>query len=228
MAYTSAQIVAMACQIAKVPGYTSMGGQLLNMILADLCQRYDFDFIRTVTTVNLNSGNPPLTGYAMPSNYLRAREVFYYISGVPTFMNQEPLSDYDASFAGPGFQNYPTTFATDVGQNPVLMYFWPTPSVSIPVTVRYQPQMADITTPESSTVVPWFPNQVYLIKRLAGELMMISDDTRAMEFKKDAADVLRLFLEMDDDKEGYARQVLLDKRMFPGQGSNRVTKSQPL
>ena len=62
MAYTSAQIVALACQIAKVPGYTSMAGQFLNTILEELWQVYDFAFSRQKTYINLTQTQVVLEG----------------------------------------------------------------------------------------------------------------------------------------------------------------------
>ena len=46
MALQAQQIVALATQIAKVPGYTLQAGQMLNMILADLAETYDLEVAR--------------------------------------------------------------------------------------------------------------------------------------------------------------------------------------
>ena len=56
MALTAAQIVARACEIAKVPGYTQQAGQYLNMVLSDLCQDYDFQVARRTYYFNMNPG----------------------------------------------------------------------------------------------------------------------------------------------------------------------------
>jgi len=92
--------------------------------------------------------------------------------------------------------------------------------------VRYLRQMPDIVTPETSSVVPWFRNQLYLTTRLAGQMMQISDDERAAAFLTDddkinpqgAGVLLRKFLTMKDDPEGRAKTVELDRRRFSRTG----------
>ena len=105
----------------------------------------------------------------------------------------------------------------ETNATPVL-YVWPPASGSYPLTIRYQPQMPDIATPETSTDVPWFPNQKYLINRLAGELMMLTDDDRATAYlgnnPQGAEGILTKYLKMKDDGEGHAHRVQLDRRYF--------------
>jgi hypothetical protein len=221
MPYSAAQIVTLATQVSRTPGYTAQAGEMLNAILADLCQQYDFDFIRQTTTLNIGPGS---AYYVLPADHYRTREVFYNVQGTIFFLYQIPLEDYDQAFAGPGVNNYPQSYAVDVAADPNNMYFWPPPAISLSVTVRYQPQKADITTPESSSTVPWFPNQRYLIKKLAADLMMLSGDKRMNEFEKDAQEILKNFLSMDDDKENYAQTVKLDGRRFRGSAKLRPTK----
>jgi len=223
MALTAAQIVAQALKIAKCPGFTELGGQWLNVILQDLCQDYDFDTARSVYTFNLNSGGVTGSGpYPMPTDYLRAkyRDVFYTINGVKYFPIMIDQAEYDRLVQVPYMQSYPTHFATDASQSPIDMYFWPPPSGAYAMTVRYFRQMAEITTPETSTDVPWFPNTNYLITRLAGEIMKITADERAAGFLADAENTLRRYLEMKDDKSGKAQNVQLDRRVFRSGFSN--------
>jgi hypothetical protein len=61
---TAAQIVTLACQIAKAPGMTAQAGQLLNMILAELCQDYDFQVARRTYYFNFEprAGRAALVG----------------------------------------------------------------------------------------------------------------------------------------------------------------------
>ena len=47
------------------------------MLLSSLCQDYDFDFIKQTQLVTLN-GN---AGYALNSDHLRTKEVFYNVNG---------------------------------------------------------------------------------------------------------------------------------------------------
>ena len=49
-------------------------------------------------------------------------------------------------------------------------------------TLRYFCQMPDIATPETSALIPWFPNQTYLVTRVAGELMRATDDSRMSDY----------------------------------------------
>lgn len=234
MAYTSAQIVALACQIAKVPGYTSMAGQFLNTILEELWQVYDFAFSRQKTYINLTQAQPtdsygqPL-GYALPVNHERTLDSYYIVNGAPRPITQLPIEQYDGLFQGITGSSYPEFICVDVAQTPHALLAYPLPPLAIGIYVRYLPQQTAITTPETSGIIPWFPNQLYLITRLSGELMMISDDTRREEFLGNAEKLLSKFLAMgDDDRENYVRQVKLDPRAFRTGGSQRNTKSMPL
>ena len=107
MALTAAQIVTLATQIAKTPGYTSQAGQFLNSILSDLCQTYDFEIIVKTFSFNFNlstvsgPGNQYIAGCGpnpMPSDYLRAKnkEMIFYIQGVRYVMINQEQSDFDS------------------------------------------------------------------------------------------------------------------------------------
>jgi hypothetical protein len=94
--------------------------------------------------------------------------------------------------------------------------------------MRYLPQQQVISAPETNSAVPWFPGQLYMITRLAAEVMMVSDDTRRDAFIKQAEALLSKFMTMgDDDRENYVRQVKLDPRSFRTGSSSRPTKTQP-
>lgn len=228
MSLTAAQIVTLACQIAKAPGFTSQAGQWLNAVLSDLCQDYDFNVIRKNHTFNFSTSASGL-GYApgsgpnvMPSDFLRAYRngSFYKISQVPYPMIGCKQEEFDRFVQQAGLASYPYMFYVDVSTAPAGLYVWPPASGAYPVTVRYQPQMADIATPETSTTVPWFPNTNYLITRVAGEVMKITNDDRWQAFLSDAedsggaGDVLRKYLKMKDDPETAVNTVKLDRRLF--------------
>ena len=89
--------------------------------------------------------------------------------------------------------------------------------------------MPDITTPETSSTVPWFPNQSYLITRLAGELMRATDDTRMADYLGDgpegAGGILTRYLKMRDDKQDRVQTVKLDRGRF-GRGTNNLPMSK--
>lgn len=219
MALTAQQIVTQACQNAKAPGFTSQAGQLLNLILQDLCQDYDFDVARQSTVIQIGTGNPQVGPYPLPANYLRARYngAFYFISGVPYTLINIPLEEYDRLVQQAGINNYPEMFATDMGQSPPVMYVWPPPSGVYPTTVRYQAQMPDITNPETSSTVPWFPNQTFLLTALTSKLCALTGDDRETQLAALAMAQLEAYLKLKDDKEGYAQRVRLDRRQFAGQ-----------
>lgn len=232
MALQAQQIVTLACQIAKASGFTSQAGQLLNSILSDLCQTYDFKSAFKTQTVTLtpSNGSGP---YPLPSDYLRMamNELFYYVDGVPYVMINLDLWEYDRLVQQPGISNYPEFFATDTSTTPKSLFVWPPSGGSYVTTLRYYSQMADIPTPETSTAVPWFPNQNYLITRVAGELMKITGDERSTAFLGNGPDgaegILTKFLKLQADDEGRAKTVQLDRRRF-GSSFNRLPITKTL
>jgi hypothetical protein len=231
--YTAQQIVQKACAIAKAPGFVTSAGQYLNMILADLCQTYDFDFIRETLTLQASpvpaNGDDSLPiGYSLASDHLRTREVFYYVNGEPFYLTQMPIEKYDQLYNGPGVTNYPTMYSIRDETTPYTIYFYEPLQIPLTIFVRYQPQMADIPTPETSTAIPWFINQRYLLKKLAADLMNDTDDARQSKYETDAEEMLRKFLVMKDDKENYAQTIKLDRNVFRGGGNLKATKQQPL
>ena len=217
MALTAAQIVNLACQIAKCPGFTSQAGQFLNAILSDLSQTYDFEIARGKYNFSFNSvagsGSGP---YTLPTNWLRGKDksIFYTIDGVPYPMINIELDQYDDLTNTAGLNSYPNYYATDMSQSPPAMYVWPPASGSYPVTARYYKQMTDIFSPETSSVIPWFQNTQYLVTELAARLMDITDDERKEVKRAEAKDLLTHFLKMKDDRGGKVNQVQLDRRVF--------------
>lgn len=223
------QLVSLATQAAGVPGFTAQAGQLLNLIQSDLCQTYDFDLIKKTTVITLGVSPGP---YGLPADYLRALrdDVFYIFNGVPYPLVSVDLAEFDGYPEQAGFNAYPTVYATDMSQSPPVLYVWPPSNGNLPLTVRYFSQMPDIVQPETSSAVPWFPNQNYLITRLTGELMRIADDERYQAFlgegPEGAKGILKSYLDLKDDSETRAKRVTLDKRFFrPRWGSLKNTKS---
>lgn len=109
--------------------------------------------------------------------------------------------------------------------NPPIAYVWPPASGQFPCMVRYYAQMPDIITPESSSVVPWFISQEYLRRRLAADLMEITNDERWAAFDGAANDLMRGFLIMKDDDTNRSKRVTLDPRRF-GPAWDRLPKSK--
>lgn len=224
MALSYQKIISLACATAKTPGYLTIAGDLLNMILGELCQDYDFETARKSTTFNFNGSFGP---YALPSDYLRsvAQDVFYNIQvGLPYFMVWTNQADFDRLLQQPQLAGYPSRYWTDMSTSPPGMYVWPMPSGTYQVFVHYYSRMADMASPETSNAVPWFPSQPYLLARLTGELMKLADDPRAGQFLGDATGangeiegarhILSRYMKMKDDKNNQINTVLLDRRRF--------------
>jgi len=233
MPQTAAQLVSDACLEAKTPGYLSFAGRKFNMILAELCS-YDIDVIRGTFQFNFQPGIPdPLnigsTGsgpYPLPLDWNRSNrgDVFYIILGVKYEMTPIDISEWDALVSQGGLNAFPEFFSVDNSpinsqMNP-LMYVWPPPSGSFPVTARYFRQMPDIDTPETSALIPWFPNQLYLNRRLVGEMMLYSGDDRAQMYLNGsknsflgASEILRRWLQTQGADQ-VVKTIELDKRRF--------------
>lgn len=229
---TSAQIITLATQIAKCPGYTSQAAITLNLILAELAQNYDFAFAKSTFSFTFTGTTGPI---ALPTDWLRAEKdtILYTIDGVPYVMTHISNEDYAQLVQQAGLSGFPQYFTTF----PELyeMWVWPAASGAYPVTAPYYTQPADIVTPESSTEVPWFPNQTYLVRRLAGELMAITGDERMNGFLGDhdemypqgAGTLLRKYLRMKDDQEGFTKTVSLDRTRF-GKNFNRLRNTKSI
>lgn len=221
---TNAQIITLACQIAKCPGMTSQAGQLYNSILDDLCQTYNIDAARTTIVFNFSGSGGGTGPNVLPANYLRADEdeVFWTLNGVPYPLISMDLAEYDALVRTAGFQSFPTHFATDMSKAPPEMFIWPPANGAYPCTLRYFQQMPTIASPELSAAAPWFPNATYLKTQLTGMLCQITGDDRADGFLSDNDEMhpngagvqLRKYLKMQGDPLGRAKTVQLDRRRF--------------
>ncbi len=237
MAQTAAQLVALACETAACPGFIVQAGQRLNLILDELCRTYDFDAakgtfnfvfdpgkITTQKFPNITLGGGP---YDLPADFLRMvdeKDNMWFLLGVPYPMKPCDLSEYDNLVQQAGNNAYPYIFATDMSTAPpnganATMVVWPPPSGAYSGMLRYRRLMPDIASPESSNVIPWFPYQNYLLKRLTGEMMQITGDPRAAELLGDknpegAQAILNRYLKLADDKSDRAETVKLDRRRF--------------
>lgn len=226
MGLQAQQIVSLACQIAKTPGFTSQAGQFLNTVLQTLAQDHDFDIIRKTYNFNFNTSNTGFTYAAgsgpnpMPSDFLRAHRngSFYLINNVPYTLIGVKQEEFDTFVQQPGLASYPSRFYVDVAPlsdgDPANLYVWTPAAGAYPCTVRYNPIMPDIATPESSTDVPWFPNTDYLIQAVAARLMMLANDDRYMTFNAKAEADLTAYLKMKDDPETAPKRVTLDRARF--------------
>ncbi len=236
MALDAQTICSLARADSKCPGYTSQSGELLNAVLQELCQTYDLDVTRGTHVFNFNPasvGDPdypnvqPGAGpYDLPADFLRMcndKDNIWFLNGVPYPMIPVDISEYDNFVQQTNLQSYPYIAATDMstappnGANP-KMVVWPPASGAYQCMLRYRRQMPDITTPETSSTVPWFPNSQYLRTRLAGELMKITNDDRWQAFLGDspsgAQGILNRYLKLKDDSTNRAKMVTLDRRQF--------------
>jgi hypothetical protein len=229
MPLTAAQIVTLACQEAKCPGFTLQGGQFLNAALQDLCQNYDLDaalgtFLFTFNSMTGNGSGP----YTLPADYLRTQvkdgkdEFFYTINGVPYPLIQVTKAEYDWLVQTPGFSSYPYNYATDLSQTPAQLFVWPPASGSYQCTLRYYKLMPDIATPETSAAIPWFLNTQILIRSVAGRLMGITGDDRQEKYLGNDPDryplgagtLLSAYLKNVEDREGAVHTVGKDRRRW--------------
>lgn len=224
MAYSASTIVSLACQICNCPGRIIQAGQLMNMILANYAQVMDLDVIRKPATLNIGPQAIIPYFYALPSDYLRVADgdIFYNVQGEVFVPTQITLEEMDAAYTASGVSNYPMKFATDVSQTPQptagsspSIAFYPPPAIPLAVTVKYRPQTTDIVTPESSLLVPWFPNQLVLLKDLCIQVGDVAGgEDRSARWEAEVEKRMSKYLMMDDDKEGYSQTVKLDPRFF--------------
>jgi hypothetical protein len=225
----ASQIVTQACQIAKCPGYISQGGQYLNLVLNDLVLHRDLKLNRVTESITVTSGS---TGpFNLSADYLRTYDMFYPINGMPFFLRPVSTEQYDVEFQSPSVANYPYEFQTDLSPQATtpdtgiaLLYIYPQTNAALTLTHRYMIRRPDITTPQSSASVPWFPDQDYLIHATAARLMKITDDARLAQFVQEGEDMLRTHIIMDGDEQKVVKEVRLDPRRFRIHNRLRPTK----
>lgn len=206
MSLTADQIVTLACQKAKCPGFVTQGQQYLNRFQENLAQNYDFPaaaytFTNFVVTPNGGTGtgtstSPGTNWYLLTlpasstlvqngARYLRTHSVFYQVSGQIFYLMQLDTPDYDKLFQGAGLQNYPYAYEIDMTGAPNLatpqMALYNPPSMSLSLTIRCQYQPNDITTAQfaAGTHIPWFPNQDILIEGVSEMLFRTTDPDEA-------------------------------------------------
>lgn len=229
MPQTAQQIVTLACQIAKGPGFISQGGQFLNATLQDLCQDYDLEVALGINNFSFNSATGQGAGpYTLPVDYLRTRvqdgkdEFFYTINGQPYPLIQCTLTEFDWMVQTPGFTNFPYYYATDLTTSPPTMKVWPPANGSYPCVQRYFRLMPDIVTPETSNVVPWFGNSEILLTSVAGRLMAITGDDRYEAYMSEDIErfptswkaKMNAYLKNLEDREGAVHTVGRDRRRW--------------
>lgn len=220
MALTAQQIISLATQKAKVPGMAIQAGQILNTILLEMAQTYDFGVALVTTTINLTAGIG--TGpYPLPALYQRMSSDLLFIAsgGVANRVTKITLQQLDNLVAVGAAAAIPSNFTTDISLSPPNLYVWPPANANLTLPIRYYSAFADIVTPETSSQIPWFPCQAYLNTRLLGELYALnSKQELAALYLGDssvgAAGILRRYLYIQGDRGSDSQQILSDRRMF--------------
>jgi len=214
---SASAIVTLATSIAKCPGFTFQGGQCLNLALDDLILHRDLKVNLVNRTISVTSGtNGP---FNLSSDYVRTYDLFFTQNGQPYFLNPITLEQFDAKLQGADLANYPYEFATDLSPSaadgtPANLFIYPQSNAALSLTHRYMIRRPGIASPESSTAVPWFQDQDYLVHATALRLMKITDDARYERFVVDADKMLQVHLLMDGDEQKIVKEVALDHRRF--------------
>ena len=208
---------------------------------------------------NLIAGNGP---YALPANYLRMRKktfLYWYGGtngvasptaggGVAIPLINEDDEEFDTLIQQIGIASLPRIYITDLSDpSSPNFYVYPPPngaytyqgrcSILMPAigsaTVAANGWDSGNTPPQSSAVVPWFPNTTYLRTRVAGELMKTTGDVRWEKMlgkNRDgtgAQDILDRVLQAKDDRWSRAQRVTLDARHF-GRRSDKLPDTKNL
>jgi hypothetical protein len=231
VAYLQAQqIVQRACAIAKCPGFTMQGGIYLNMTLEDLWLHRDLKINRVTESITVQANN--YGPFTLPLNYLRTYDLFFQQNNLPYFLNPISTEEWDQEFKDPSIANYPYEFMTilvdetkaQAANSAGSLFIYPQSSGQIVLTHRYMVKQPDIASPETSTVIPWFPDQDYLIRATAARLMEETDDTRQDTFFAKCEAMLRIHLIMEGDEQQVVKSVRLDPRRFHSNRSLKPTK----
>ena len=226
---TAKQIVADACMIAKCPGFLAQGGRQLNFVLSDLVlhRNLKVNLVTDYITVTANNNGP----FTLEANYLRTYDLWYNVNGEPFFLYPCSLKEFDSEERQSGLSNYPYEWASDLSPvaagNPGLLYVYPQSNTGVTLTHRYYLKQPDITAPETSSTIPWFEDQDYLMMATAMRLMRMTDDDRYQQFVVDCEKLLEKHLLTEGDEQQVVKEVILDPRRFHVGGSNRPTKLDP-
>jgi len=157
--------------------------------------------------------------------------MMYYINDQPYFLKPTSRTQFDSEPNKSTTSNYPYEWATDL--SPVasggvgLLYIYPQSNQNLTINHRYMVQRPDITTPETSSTVPWFTDQDYLIQATAMRMMRITDDSRYDRFVAECERMLEVHLVTEGDEQQVVKEVQLDPRRFRVGASLKPTKTEP-
>lgn len=244
-------ICLLASRIAKGgTGMVQIAGQFLNLVLEDLKLNKNLKINRVTQMLTVTSQQQ--TGpFPLESDYLRTYDLFYPIpsaggslaSSTIQFLVPITMEQFDAEFKSPSIANYPYEFATDLstqaqvwsGGSPGVgtltsagnLFIYPQTNGQIVMTHRYMRNQPDIPTPESSTVIPWFPYTQYLIHATAAHMMGVTGDDRESQFLQESDTMLKPHLIMEGDEQSAVHEIKLDPRKFKSNRSLKPTKVAP-
>ena len=85
----------------------------------------------------------------------------------------------------------------------------------------------DIANPSTSTTIPWFADQDYLMMALSARLMRTTDDDRMAEFDAKAEMILKPYLIEEGDEQQVVKEIQLDPRRFRLRGNLPANKVDP-
>lgn len=234
-------------------GMTAQAGISLNLVLEDLKLNKNLKINRVTQMVTI----PPATygPFILESDYLRTYDMFYPVSttGAGGQASSEiimlfpvTMEQFDAEFKSPSIANYPYEYATDLSTqaqvaataaatalagtattSPGFFYVYPQSNGQIVLTHRYMANQPDIPTPETNKAVPWFPFTQYLITAGAADMMGVTGDSRAKEYRDLSQEMLRPHLIMEGDEQETVKTIKLDPRHFRSARGTKPTKAMP-
>ena len=186
--------------------------------------------LRKTETINIVIGsNGP---FPLATDYLRTYDLFYTVNNFPYFLYPLSQEQYDQLFKDPSIANYPYAWTTNLTnqqtQGAGQLFIFPQSTTALALTHRYMVAMPDITTPESSSTIPWFQDQNYLIQATAARLMNSTDDARHDKFNAECENMLRTHLIIGEgDEQQVVKEIKLDPRRFHMNRTLRPTKLNP-
>lgn len=122
---------------------------------------------------------------------------------------------------------YAITIAPATGGSAGNFFIYPQSNGQLVITHRYMRNQPDIVTPETSSVVPWFPYQDYLVKMTAARMMGATGDDRQSAYLAECENMLRPHLIMSGDEQQTVQAVRLDPRTFKSNRGLRPVKTNP-
>jgi hypothetical protein len=245
----AAQIVQLACRIAKGPAMVQLGGQMLTLVLEDLVLNKNLKVNRVTQSITVGPGS--YGPFALESDYLRTYDLFYpmpstaapFTSGLTIFLTPITMEQFDSEFKDPSMANYPYEFATDLSTQAQVwsggtagagtitqagnLFVYPQSSGNLVLTHRYMRNQPAIPNPETSPTTPWFAFTDYLIQRTAWRMMGITGDDRTKEWEDSTDRMLRPHLIMSGDEQEAVHAITLDPRHFHFARGLKPVKTYP-